>query len=62
VDKGKDGESKRGFLGISFPPSHGACSTSVGVLCKDRDKSKPNGEEISAVLGTSPVEEVRIEP
>jgi len=42
--KGKDRESKRGFHRISFPLSPRDRSTSVGVLGKDRDKSKPNGE------------------
>jgi len=42
--KGKDRESKRGFLGISFPLSPRDHSAAVGVLGKDRDKSKHGGD------------------
>ena len=52
--KGKDRESKRGFLGVSFQPSPWSSRTSVGVEDKDRDKSEPNGVVISMVLGTPP--------
>jgi len=57
--KGKDRESKRGFHGTSFPLSPRDHSASVGVLGKDRDKSKPNGGGISMMLGTSPAEKVQ---
>ncbi|CUS14992.1 unnamed protein product [Tuber aestivum] len=36
----KDRESKRGFLGMSFPPSPRARSSSAGVLDKDKEKDK----------------------
>ena len=56
---GKDRESKRGFLGMSFQPSPRASCTSVGVEDKDRDKSKPNGAEISMMPRTPMAEKVQ---
>ncbi|RPA90155.1 hypothetical protein L873DRAFT_1795647 [Choiromyces venosus 120613-1] len=38
--KEKDKESKKGFLGMNFPPSPRARSSSAGVLDKDKDKGK----------------------
>jgi len=40
----KSMESMTGLLGMEFPPSPGARSSSAGVLCKDRDKGKPDGD------------------
>ena len=42
--KEKDRESKRGFLGMNFPPSPRARSSSAGVLGKDRDTSDLDGD------------------
>jgi len=42
--KEKDKESRRGFLGMGFPPSPRARSSSAGVLGKDWDKGKPDGD------------------
>ncbi|KAG0633533.1 hypothetical protein HOY80DRAFT_1104625 [Tuber brumale] len=39
--KEKDKESKRGFLGMNFPPSPRARSSSAGVLGMGKDKGKP---------------------
>jgi len=44
---------------MSFQPSPWVSSTSVGVEDKDRDKSKPNGEEISMMLRTPMAEKVQ---
>jgi len=52
-------ESVSGFLGINFPPSPRACSPSAGVLGKDRDKCKPDGDGDSNVARSPPAEKVR---
>ena len=39
----KDKESKRRFLGMKFPRSPRARSSSVSVLSLDRDRGKPDG-------------------
>ena len=57
--KGKDRELKRGFFGMSFQPNPSTSRTSVGVEGKDRDKSKPNGADISMMLRTPLAEKVQ---
>ena len=42
--KEKDGESKRVFIGTNLSQSSRARSSSAGVLGKDRDKGKPDGD------------------
>ena len=42
--KEKDKESRRLFLGMGFPPSPRARSSSAGVLGTDWDKGKPDGD------------------
>jgi len=59
--KKKDRGSKKGFLGMNFPPSPRARSSSAGVLGKDKDKDKgkSEGTEISMNFRTLPAEEAQ---
>ena len=42
--KEKDRGSKKGFLGMNFPPGPRARSSSAGVLGKDKGKGKSDGD------------------
>jgi len=41
---GNDGKLKRGFLGMNFSRNRKAPSSSAGVLGKDRNEVKPDGD------------------